>query len=98
MDEEEIGPLVMRRDILDPPPPAQFNKVARLVKNYPGYTKRELWERIPLPRGIFYTEFDGILCHLITKNMIAKDQEGHYCWIYNPELTRRYMSQPELSI
>lgn len=69
--------------------------VTRVIKENPGYSKMEIWQKIPIPQGMSYTDFGGLLEYLLEAKRIAIDSEGHYCWIFNPELTRKYKNQTD---
>lgn len=71
-------------------------RVFQIIKDNPGYTEAELFEKIP--SGISCTSFKNLISLLIKTNKLAEDGEGRLCWIYNPELTHTYLSRPELFI
>lgn len=88
----------MNEECGSPPLMEQFEKVINTVREHSGYTKLELWGSLPYPQGMNYTMFSTILCSLIKENKIARDEEGHYCWIYNPGLVQKYLKREELRV
>lgn len=69
--------------------------VEEFIKKHSGeYKKRELWEK--LPKKMMYQTFNVIFNYLLESNKIAVDREGKVCWIWNPELVKKYLSAPEL--
>jgi len=44
-----------------------------------------------------YQTFCVIFDYLSDSQKIAVDKEGKICWIWNPELVKKYMSRTELS-
>lgn len=80
------------------PSPEQIEALENLIREHPGHTQMELWRMLSCPPGISYTTFGQMICAFIRIKKVAVDEEGHYCWIYNPDLTRRFLSQPALRI
>ena len=71
--------------------------VEEFIKENSGeYKKRSLWEN--LPRKMMYQTFCVIFNYLSDSNKIAVDREGKIAWIWNPELVRKYLSEPELRV
>jgi hypothetical protein len=71
--------------------------VERFVKKYSGkYNKSEFWKR--LPKQMSYQTFKIIFDYLTESGKIAKDLEGKICWIWNPELVRKYLMDDSLNI
>jgi hypothetical protein len=69
--------------------------VEEFIREHSGeYKKRSLWES--LPRKMMYQTFCVIFDYLLYSNKIATDREGKVGWIWNPELTRKYLSKPQL--
>ena len=69
--------------------------VEKVVKKTSGtYTKKQLWEK--LPKKVMYQTFSLIIDYLIEIGKIAVDKEGKICWIWNPELIKKYLKSPEL--
>jgi len=70
--------------------------VEEFIKENGGeYKKRSLWEH--LPKKMMYQTFQVIFDYLLDSHKIAVDKEGKICWIWNPELVRKYLARPELS-
>ena len=46
---------------------------------------------------MMYQTFQVIFDYLLDSHKIAVDKEGKICWIWNPELVRKYLARPELS-
>ena len=70
--------------------------VEEFIREHGGeYKKRSLWEH--LPKKMMYQTFQVIFDYLSDSNKIAVDKEGKICWIWNPELVKKYLSRPELS-
>ena len=70
--------------------------VEEFIKEHGGeYKKRSLWEH--LPRKMMYQTFCVIFDYLLDSHKIAVDKERKICWIWNPELVKKYLSRPELS-
>jgi hypothetical protein len=65
----------------DLPEGPQLDKVIRVIKDHPSATKMELWNVIPLPKGMNYSAFSNILCALEKKKMISIDSEDHVSWV-----------------
>jgi hypothetical protein len=69
--------------------------VESFVKEHSGeYKKRALWEN--LPRKVMYQTYSVIISYLQDSGKIAADSERKICWIYNPGLVQRYISNPDL--
>ena len=92
------GERIMCPVLRDPPLPQLVEKVTSVIKENCGYYKVELWKRIPSPKMMSYIEFSEVITYLYDTGKIAFDDEGHICWIYNPELTRQFLSNPALLI
>jgi len=70
--------------------------VEEFIKEHSGeFKKRSLWEN--LPKKMMYQTFQVIFDYLLDSHKIAVDNEGKICWIWNPELVRKYLARPELS-
>jgi len=63
-------------------------------ENSGEYKKRALWEN--LPRKMMYQTFCVIFDYLLDSNKIATDKQGSIAWIWNPELVKKYLSNPKL--
>jgi hypothetical protein len=71
--------------------------VERYIKKHSGeFKKRALWEH--LPKKMMYQTFQIIFDYLTESGKIAKDLEGKICWIWNPELVRKYLMDDSLII
>lgn len=60
------------------------------------YTKEEI--RRNCSTNIDYQKFEEIFTYLTESKKIAEDSKGHICWIYNPELVKKYPDSDELRI
>ena len=90
--------MKMENDCQDLPPGDVRDRIFQIIKENPGYTAFELYEIIPKPTGISYKPFKKFLCYLIKTHKVGEDSEGHLCWIYNPDLTQKYLSHRELFV
>ena len=71
--------------------------VESFIREHSGeYKKRALWEN--LPRKMMYQTFSTIVSYLLDSGKIATDADKKICWIYNPELINRYLSNNNLKI
>jgi len=71
--------------------------VESFIKDHSGeYKKRAVWEN--LPRKMMYQTFSVVIGYLQDSGKIATDAEGKICWIYNPELIKRYLDNTDLKI
>ena len=69
--------------------------VEEFINEHSGeFKKKKLWQS--LPKKVMYQTFCTIFDYLKESNKIAVDREGRVCWIWNPELVKKYMSSPEL--
>ncbi len=57
---------------------------------------RALWEN--LPKKMMYQTFSVVIGYFQDSGKIATDAEGKICWIYNPELVKRYLGDAGLKI
>lgn len=70
--------------------------VEKFIDEHSGeYKKKKLWQN--LPKKVMYQTYCIIFDYLKESNKIAVDREKHICWIWNPELVKKYMSSPELA-
>ena len=70
-------------------------KVEKMIDDNSGnYTKKQLWDR--LPKKMMYQTFSLIIDYLIEIGKIAIDKEGKICWIWNPELVKKYLKRKDL--
>jgi hypothetical protein len=71
--------------------------VELFIKEHSGeFKKRALWES--LPKRMMYQTFSVVIGYLQDSGKIATDSEGKICWIYNPELIKRYLDNANLKI
>jgi hypothetical protein len=71
--------------------------VESFIKEHSGeFKKRALWES--LPKRMMYQTFSVVIGYLQDSGKIAIDPEGKICWIYNPELIKRYLDNANLKI
>ncbi len=70
--------------------------VEKFINEHNGeYKKKKLWQS--LPKKVMYQTYCIIFDYLRESNKIAVDREKHICWIWNPELVKKYLSSPELA-
>lgn len=70
--------------------------VEEFIKEHSGeFKKKKLWQS--LPKKVMYQTFCIIFDYLKESNKIAVDGEKRVCWIWNPELVKKYLSSPELA-
>ena len=87
----------MERRIIHYPRLDTVLMVEEFIKEHSGeFKKRALWEN--LPKKMMYQTFCTIFDYLLHSGKIAVDKEGKICWIYNPELMKKYMVREELAI
>ncbi len=83
------------KDILHYPQLDTILMVEEFMREHSGeYKKRSLWEN--LPRKMMYQTFCVVFDYLLYSNKIAMDREGKIAWIWNPELVKKYLSNPKL--
>ena len=71
--------------------------VESFIREHSGeYKKRALWEN--LPKKMMYQTFSVTIGYLQDSGKIATDAEGKICWIYNPELIKRFLDNADLKI
>lgn len=69
--------------------------VEEYIREHSGeYKKKSLWEN--LPKKMMYQTYCVIFNYLLDSGKIAKDKEGKIAWIWNPELVKKYLSNPNL--
>lgn len=87
----------MKKSIIHYPRLDTVLMVEEFIKEHSGeFKKRALWEN--LPKKMMYQTFCTIFNYLIDSGKIAVDKEGKICWIYNPDLVRKYMEREDLAI
>ena len=71
--------------------------VESFIREHSGeFKKRALWEN--LPKKMMYQTFSVIIRYLQDSGKVATDTNGKICWIYNPELIKRYLENTDLKI
>jgi hypothetical protein len=71
--------------------------VESFIREHSGeFKKRALWEN--LPRKMMYQTFFVIIRYLQDSGKVAADADGKICWIFNPELMKRYLADDGLKI
>lgn len=71
--------------------------VENFIRDHSGeFKKKSLWEN--LPKKMMYQTYSLIIDYLMESGKIARDSEGKICWIWNPDLVRKYLSDESLSI
>ena len=65
-------------------------------ENSGEFKKRSLWEH--LPRGMMYQTFQVVFDYLEESGKIARDCERKVCWIWNPELVKKYLANESLVV
>ena len=71
--------------------------VESFIREHSGeFKKRALWEN--LPKKMMYQTFSVVIGYLQDSGKIATDTDGKICWIYNPELIKRYLDNADLKI
>jgi len=71
--------------------------VEEFIRDHSGeYKKKALWEN--LPKKMMYQTYQLIFDYLLASGKIAKDSADTVCWIWNPELVKKYLKNAELAI
>lgn len=71
--------------------------VEEFIREHSGeYKKKALWQR--LPKKMMYQTFTVVCEYLLDSGKIAKDKEGKICWVWNPELVKRYLEDESLYV
>ncbi len=69
--------------------------VEEFIRKHSGeFKKKSLWEN--LPKKMMYQTFCVIFEYLLESGKIARDKESKIAWIWNPELVKKYLSNPKL--
>ncbi len=88
-------PQLIKRQILHYPQLDTVLMVEEFIRKHSGeFKKRSLWE--DLPKKTMYQTFCVIFDYLLESGKIAVDRERKIAWIWNPELVRKYLSNPKL--
>jgi len=87
---------MLDKNILHYPQLDTILRVEKFVRENSGeYKKKSIWEA--LPKKMIYQTFCVIFDYLLESGKIARDKEGHVCWIWNPELVKKYLARSDLS-
>ena len=87
---------MLERNILHYPQLDTILRVEEFIRENSGeHKKKSLWES--LPRKMIYQTFCVIFDYLLESGKIARDKEGWIVWIWNPDLVKKYLSDPNLS-
>lgn len=90
-----MSQILKNKDILHYPQLDTILMVEEFIKDHSGeYKKRSLWEN--LPKKMMYQTFCVISDYLIDSSKIAIDKDGKIAWIWNPNLVKKYLTNPEL--
>ncbi len=90
-----MSQILKNKDILHYPQLDTVLMVEEFIRDHSGeYKKRSLWEN--LPKKMMYQTFCVISDYLVDSSKIAIDGEGKIAWIWNPDLVKKYLSNPEL--
>lgn len=68
--------------------------VEKAIKEFGGEKKKAIWQK--LPKKMMYQTFSVIVDYLLYSRKIGIDRENKLCWIYNPELARKYLARTDL--
>ena len=89
----EIG----EKKVIHQPKLDTIRMVENFIEEHSGdYKKRALWEH--LPKKMMYQTYQVIFDYLLESGKIGVDVEGHVCWIWNPELVKKYLADEGLVI
>ena len=87
----------MRQVIFHSPTLESVLMVEKTIEKYSGeYGKYQLWKK--LPKKMMYQTFNVIYQYLLESGKVARDSEGKICWIWNPELVKKYLADESLFI
>ena len=87
---------IIQKNILHYPQLDTILMVEEFIREHGGeYKKKSLWEN--LPKKMIYQTFCVIFDYLLESRKIAQDREGHVCWIWNPELAKKYLKRTDLA-
>lgn len=71
--------------------------VEEFIRDHSGeYMKKSLWEN--LPKKMMYQTYSLVFEYLMKSGKIARDVEGKVCWIWDPDLVKKYLSDENLTI
>ena len=92
MQKTRIGSRILHFPRLD-----TVLMVEKFIRDHSGeYKKRSLWEH--LPKKMMYSTFQTVFDYLLESSKIARDSEKKICWIWNPDLVKKYLSDPSLML
>ena len=90
-----MAQLLYTKNILHYPQLDTILMVEEFIRKNPGeFRKMSLWRN--LPRKMQYQTYCVIFDYLLESGKIAVDREGKICWIWNPELVKKYLAKPGL--
>ncbi len=70
--------------------------VEQFIRDNGGtFKKKSLWEN--LPKKMMYQTYCIIFDYLAETGKIAIDREGKICWIWNPEMVKKYLARKDLA-
>jgi hypothetical protein len=75
-EEHEFLFGIHDEECTDLPSGPQTDRILRVIRDHPGSTRMEVWNLLPVPRGMNYSAFSNILCALEKRSMIVFDKEG----------------------
>ena len=82
-----IGEIIIRSPRLE-----TVIMVEKFIKEHSGeYKKTELFNT--LPKKMMWGTFNVILEYLYNNNKIGLDKNGVIVWIFNPEVSRKFMNK-----
>ena len=89
--------LMIENKVLHYPQLDTILMVETFIREHSGeFKKKSLWEN--LPKKMMYQTYSLIFEYLFESGKIAKDHDGKVCWIWNPDLVKKYLSDESLSI
>jgi len=92
---QQLETIKEKKQILHYPQLDTVLMVESFIKGNGGeFKKKSLWEH--LPKKMMYQTFCVIFDYLLYSGKIAVDKKGKVCWIWNPELVKRYLAKPYL--
>ena len=89
--------VAVEREVIHYPQLDTVLMVEEFIREYSGeYKKKALWEH--LPRKMMYQTYMMIFDYLLKSGKIARDREGTICWIWNPDLIKKYLADESLVV
>lgn len=92
-----MSTAVEKRPGIHSPRLDSIKMVEEFIKENSGELKKTALCKA-LPKQMMYQTFTQIIDYLQESNKIAVDNEGHICWIYNPEVVSYYNGREDLRI